>query len=630
LTLDRRSQKSSTHQPTDKSVTNKILEKLERGNHKKIYHRQPGPTSQGRGQEKITLYRRYRYGDYPDLLINDLALLMPLQGLVKRDNKLARMVFVELFKSIVTELDATTLSSVLHELNTCIQRIITQTVNCDYTLYATIMELSIMHAQQIDLQPDVVAITANVSNMMIMGVLYLEKRLSLDVMDTESSSSKKTTSTVTIEDFCWYKLSELYSNLSEADMSSGILTDKLNFSSSIRKAAPLEADGDFLAAYREYRKIVQSEKFSTTIEQNFCYQSYYDSLVQMGMWAELFETVQKGVDSYNDFWTDDFNQEHLLPHLIRSELRLILYGQGGTNVEFLKVLDSWLRDPEKSEFIKMNYGEELTMLYIAHGDFKTARVYSENMLRFFFTEWEKLNVLSDKVRADKLLTVRKVAEIHNCSRYLLNEPNANLEADLTALCNSWSKSALDNSDSVTLWDSIVVSRHYIALTLANRLSSSHAAANLYQSVIDTSFKLLEVAIAQKNVMFSEKLISRVAVMCDRPCGAESHLLKLRLEMLMSKLQIVKAGRESAIRSQNLLVDAWTKLQSIVDSGESPVVVGLKVMCYEELSTIGKKLFISGQKFGIDKDVEARIFSLATSISTGNLKKKNIFCKFFLC
>jgi hypothetical protein len=130
------------------------------------------------------------------------------------------MVFVELFKSIVTELDATTLSSVLLELNTCIQRIITQTVNCDYTLYATIMELSIMHAQHIDLQPDVVAITANVSNMMIMGVLYLEKRLSLDVMDTESSSSKKTTSTVTIEDFCWYKLSELYSNLSEADMSS--------------------------------------------------------------------------------------------------------------------------------------------------------------------------------------------------------------------------------------------------------------------------------------------------------------------------------------------------------------------------------------------------------------------------
>lgn len=36
-------------------------------------------------EQHVQLYRRYRYGEYPDLLINSLAFLLPLKGLVKRD-----------------------------------------------------------------------------------------------------------------------------------------------------------------------------------------------------------------------------------------------------------------------------------------------------------------------------------------------------------------------------------------------------------------------------------------------------------------------------------------------------------------------------------------------------------------
>jgi DNA-dependent protein kinase catalytic subunit len=613
LVLDRRSQLSDSRPVGDKQQTSQILENLARGNEKRRYFRPAIKTGPAKSKEKVTLYRRYRYGDYPDLLINDLALLMPLQALVKRDNKLARIVLVEVFKSVVAEITPDRLQELLRELNTGIQTIISQTVNCDYTLYATIMELAIGHAKQIDLPPDVVAITAKVSNMMILGVLYLEKRLGQgDLGDDEASTSKTNSTSVSVEDFCWYKLSELYSGLAETEISSGILTDKLKFSVDVARAEGMQLDGDHHAAYKEYQRLVEAQLFSSTVEQNFCYASFYDCFVEMGMWPELFETVQKAVDTYAELWTDDFNQEHVLPHLIRSEQRLLLYGQLNDHREFQRTMDEWLRDPDKAEYIKMTFGEELTMLYIAHGDVTTARVYSENMLRLFFAEWEKLSVLSDKVRAAKLMSVRKVAEIHNCSKFLLDAPSAAFKSDLTAVGQAWRRSAIDVSDSVTLWDNIVVTRHYIVQTLLNRLDvGCPEASRLYQSVVDTNFQLLEVAIAQKNTVFSDKLTARIEAMCDNPAVPDSRSLKLRLELLRGKLQTAKASHWTSTRSHKMLIGAWTRIQNLVDTiATSPAMMGVKVAGYEELSVICKRLFSTTEEF--DEQLKADIGKLATS------------------
>ena len=49
----------------------------------------------------VVLYRRYRDGDFPDFLINSLAILMPLQALARKDQHIAKTVFIQVFMALI-------------------------------------------------------------------------------------------------------------------------------------------------------------------------------------------------------------------------------------------------------------------------------------------------------------------------------------------------------------------------------------------------------------------------------------------------------------------------------------------------------------------------------------------------
>lgn len=134
----------------DKEAMNKnnALRAVERNAYKTVIQSQ----TKEKRERDVKLYRRYRIGDYPDLLINSLALLLPLAGLAKYDNILARQIIVAIFASIKSELIDLN-SDFVAKSSTYIQAIITKSKFCEPLVFATLMEIALSDSKSFNLPP---------------------------------------------------------------------------------------------------------------------------------------------------------------------------------------------------------------------------------------------------------------------------------------------------------------------------------------------------------------------------------------------------------------------------------------------------------------------------------------------
>lgn len=206
--------------------------------------------------QRLQLYRRYRHGDFPDLLINNLALLLPLQALAQYDKQLAGNLFVAIFNSTVTELGASSKPFLISTAD-YIQRIFGQTKHCDPVVFSTLMELALVHPTHFDFPVDLVGSLAISNQNLALAICYLERRLHIDWETDGPPTTTKSNdiSNIQIEHQHWLKLIDLYRALAENDVVSGIFADKLNMVGKIPAAISLELDGDLEQAAQLFREV---------------------------------------------------------------------------------------------------------------------------------------------------------------------------------------------------------------------------------------------------------------------------------------------------------------------------------------------------------------------------------------
>lgn len=552
-----------------------------------------------RKEKQVILYRRYRTGDLPDLLINNLALLLPLQGLVKRDFILARQVFVAIFNGIIKELGLES-NNFIQQVSFNIEKILSSTKYCEPVLFGALMELTRIKPESFNISADIIAVVSKASNMMTSGLLYLENRLNCDLNDG-NNSSKTSSSSIDQESIHWSKLSEIYHKLSEYDVVAGIFSDKLKSNPALTQGLQLETEGDFFGAQKEYLKIINSVD---SIEKDFSYECYYNCFIYMSSWSDLSKTVQSQINNLDEMWTDDWNQEHLLPLLIKSELRLILSGETGGR-EFLDILEQWLRNPNRSDYIKMNFGEDLMILQMANKKYYESRVSCEKFLTLFLSEWGCLNVLSNKLRTSKLLNARKVAEIYKYSDILMNNLN---QPEIIELTNHWRKSEPKESDSMFLWDSLIAYRSFFSDSIKELFGprNNEIQNNLNESVLDMEFKFLDAALLQRNTVLADKIISRLSRIKD-----DQNLRSMEYLIARSKIQILKSDKKGNLDKFNLLIKAWDRLENSVLKNENLIENSeMHIKALYEVGRIGEKMLLSN--FEITQEMKNQIFMYSNS------------------
>uniref|UniRef100_A0A182IV99 non-specific serine/threonine protein kinase n=1 Tax=Anopheles atroparvus TaxID=41427 RepID=A0A182IV99_ANOAO len=466
------------------------------------------------GGSRVALYRRYRLADYPDLQINLLAFLLPLQALCRRDAAVARQTFVAIFNGLVEGLTGENRTNdewdqFLGRLDRSLQHILETTKACDPNLFGGLIELSLGKASgRLTLCPRTVASVAGGSNMLTMGVLYVEGKLTdgaeFDEQPVRSVGGPRATS----EADHWLQLSTLYHTLREHDAVADIFGSKLDSDPRLRHAIELEALGRYDRAHRAYSELIPRISPARVEERNFCYKSVYDCLMRLGRWDVLLEEIGGQVANHDELWTDEWNQENLLPSYMHGNVRLNLAGDTRGR-EFCRILDEWMHIPTRAEHIRQYFGEELTALQLASGELVRARLYAEQTERQFLEEWHCAGVLSELFRIECLLGVRKVIELRAYAELL--EGRSEVDTVIERLVRAWRNARPKVTDSLITWDTIVAHRRFLLMQLGkkNTPNGEGHLAQLSELLFELELHLLEVAFEQRNVIYAAKMILRL-------------------------------------------------------------------------------------------------------------------------
>ena len=568
--------------------------------------------------KEVVLYRRYRLGDFPDFFVNSLAVLMPLQALVKKDECIAKEVFISIFialtnllmfldeqKETIDNPEAPKEEEIkfFNSMNSSITIILQQTKSTDPLLFGTLIEIVTKSGRILEILPEIVANAALMNNMMVTGALFMESQLNFllnevvpEVVDDSDEPPQKrlrmcSSQNIERNESYWLKLTEIYYQLSEYGIVNEIFTKKLSLTSDVSttltKALDFESNGKQTESANLYSDLITNELYRNKNEQDFYYQCYFNSLRELSDWKTLVESTQQQFTKYDDIWVDPFNLEVLFPHLIKGELRLVLNGAADMNVDqvqgFFNILNDWFKVPEKLEYLSMYFGEELTMFHIVDDDFKKSCVQSESSLRQIAYDWSSVEMMDDKFKL--LKSARTIAEMTNFN-YIMIEPT---EEKLQKLHNNWKNSQPKSSDSLVHWNDLIAYRKQFNKAIKMNFEFPSQAKDRYTKLLmNTELHLLEVAFGQGDIVTANNLLRNIR---NEAIESETPENLLKYILANGKFLLLKSEQKTDDEGTTIkLLKSWKKFDSIVKNDESknfPSIV-IETMC--QISDISWKMY----------------------------------------
>ncbi|CAO1436743.1 unnamed protein product [Diamesa tonsa] len=566
--------------------------------------------------KEVVLYRRYRLGDFPDFFVNSLAVLMPLQALVKKDESIAKEVFISIFIALTNLLmfldeQKETIDNpeapkeeemkFFNSMNSSITVILQQTKSTDPLLFGTLIEIVTKSGKFLEILPEIVANAALMNNMMVTGALFMESQLNLllnevasEVVDDSDEPPQKrprlnpSQNTERNESY-WLKLTEIYYQLSEYGIVNEIFTKKLSLTSEVSttltKALDFESNGKQTEAANLYSDLIVRNLYRNKNEQDFYYQCYYNSLRELSDWKTLVESTQQQFIEYDDIWMDPFNLEVLFPHLIKGELRLVLNGAADMNVDqiqgFFNILNNWFKVPEKLDYLSMYFGEELTMFHIVDDDFKKSCVQSESSLRQIAYDWSSVEMMDDKLKL--LKSARTIAEMTNFN-YIMIE-TTEVEIKLQKLHNNWKNSRPKSSDSLVHWHDLIAYRKQFNKAIKLNFEIPSSAQDRYAKLLmNIELHLLEVAFGQGDIFGAHNLLHSIK---NQAVESEAPENLLKYILANGKFLLLKSDDEGTTIK---LLKYWKKFDSIVKNEESKNFPGIVIETMCQISDISWKMY----------------------------------------
>lgn len=253
------------------------------------------------------------------------------------------------------------------------------------------------------------------------------------------------------------------------------------------------------------------------------------------------------------------------------------------------------------------------MLHMVAEQHNHARVYAERKLLSFLSEWPNLAVLSSKVRASKLLSIRTVAEMYTCSKMLVDKTS---RETVLELAKDWRSARPRSSDSTLLWDTIVAYRNCAAKAFKSELNSQRA---LNEAVTTTKFRLLEIALGQGNVALANRIVQNV------PNGSNDLPWLVARSQHQSLKALMGKGKRTIGAQIKLHLKAWDELTTLLkreaDLTDCPDV---KSRALAELSSIAERLAGLVQHISPEEEIWINEIRQRTSYQNGDTLEVRLF------
>ncbi|KAK5649276.1 hypothetical protein RI129_000305 [Pyrocoelia pectoralis] len=471
-----------------------------------------------RSEKNVQLCRKYRIGEYPDIEIPLSSVINPLQILVFCDASLARQFFTSLFTSLVTKMkkDNVKDDEFTQSIHSSINNIFNNSTQFATNTIGAFLDIALSYTDTIRLHPNIVTTVSEESGLLSIGSLLLEEYLSSD-LDEIVPPAKKSRGVESHQTNHWVKLAKLYKEMNEWDVVSSIFLEKMNCSETVLNAIEAESIGHWRAAQEFYAKVIHED--TSEHRRDFYYESYFKTFAALGEWDKLSDVIAHNVcknesdDTWKCLWDNDWNQQKLLPWFITSELRNTL---SGLNQNIFSSINDCLKDPEKSMYLKSNFGEELAMLCLLQNDVDTAKYYLNDTITNWLENWSHINHLFVNLRANTIFNLKGAIDIYLFTHFIGNMNINNFHSLNDELLKSWDSVVSDPLDSLLLSETVTVYRNQFISVLEQKLMTFADEDEIKQDLYhlkkckcNIHVNLIEHALTQENYYVARKYIKLI-------------------------------------------------------------------------------------------------------------------------
>ncbi|KAJ3073015.1 hypothetical protein HDU98_002395 [Podochytrium sp. JEL0797] len=411
-------------------------------------------------QRNVALYRKYREGELPDIEIKHKDLLEPLQSLSNHDNDISRHLLSSLISQMASQQRINS-----ETLGRAVNAVFTTSSALSPPLIGSLLQLVLSNSELIQhSSPDAISHVASGSANFELGVLILEKGIQDgQFVAAETKRSKTAAKPLKRSPEGWVPLARLFKELKLNEVYESVYEFHIASSSITKEAIAAELLGDYETAKIKYTNGLSELQDGlaedvTDAEPKLWRTQQLECMNRLAQWGALSSTVLKEVGGdVNRLWDDDLKGPYLASFL-RSNLKLSNGKLGG----------------------------DLLTGAVFSDDFNLSRHYVDLSWKQFVSSFADLNASAATCRIDMMASLQPIREFDEfLSLVTAIKAGTVDQQDLNAVTSHWRARFPAKTDSIAVWDDLIVNRKVVTEKILGMLAASDSnLSTAFQESVD--------------------------------------------------------------------------------------------------------------------------------------------------
>lgn len=450
----------------------------------------------------VIVLRSYRVGDLPDVQIKRRDILEPLAALAQRDQQMARLAFVEVFRAIVAPAVAGNDEDARRRLEAekehlreeaarAIESILAAARSCGTAFVGALHDAlravvaSSPHAPP-RASPAVIGASAMRSGAIHTGVLLIEEMLSASAASAAGEAEAREEGW---RDGCWAQLAQLYRAIGESDAVLGIYEQRFSRQPQTKRALECELRGDWAGARDEYEEAArlmdgdgpwEAGVRPSAQELDFWENGRLECMSKLLNWGALADNVLCEVagtdpgtaappplERLDGLFSERYRDVYL-DHFVRSHVRL------RERWPFLwDFVSRAATMPAAGELLEGRFSPQIAFLCAGRDDLDRARHYVLRSYRAFVQRWSRLHPLAFEARRASLQSLQVASEEEEFVEFCAFERNVRDTKSLERLLRAW-RGRTPSSRDTSVWDDVISNRAFFLEKVHERFAARHA------------------------------------------------------------------------------------------------------------------------------------------------------------
>ncbi|KAG0005263.1 hypothetical protein BGZ65_011584, partial [Modicella reniformis] len=561
--------------------------------------------------KSVSMIRKYRDGDLPDIQIPYSDIIRPLQSLAELDVEICRMLFSKLVTSLMTQVESHTeteeeATSYKEGLVGDMKHILQKSTILFTPFIGSILRICHDYGEA-DISPELVSKVAIRSSNQHLGIILVEKQL-MQSEPKERSAKRQKTSESGLHDpkrNSWIELARMYKSIDEKDIFKSIYESKVATTEFTREAIAAEVVGDYDRAVKVYfdgiTKHFANEVSADEAEQTIWAHGRLECLEHLGDWDYLEANMMSDLDNDpKELWTEDY-QDPYLHYFLTSYIKL---AEGKREEEMLEpwtaenpnplfqFVDDAMNNPAHRQILTTQYQPELAMTAVIRRDFKQASHFVRRSYDRFLAIWSRLHPLSEKPRLHELAGLQRIVEMEEFLESVDGALRASTTDCLTPLISKWNNRFPEKTrDTMITWNNVLEDRKLMIQRLEDHYMFSRK-QEISRHRIRSFMQMSSAARDQGNFYVAKTCITSM----EQLKAASYTLYDSELKLDLAKAMVEMDHNRRA----DILVEALSKFEEYLENGnvlESAQVVGLKVLGSEAYGHLRDLLANDAAMFG---------------------------------